>query len=601
MTSLDPRKPYKPLDVGNGIVSGTLAPNGRWLSLGIAHPVHGRVELTTAPPFSGDRLVQAAVRAHRAELADPRRLSFGFDLLDFAASSVWLDEDSLPHAVVERSQGRFEVTTVAPAGRPGAVQLLRIEARASIQGPSWGGAMRLARAEYTQLTPGGALPPAPSANRSGLDGAVFWIDDRELGAAAAIARSDPLDIAVGAEARVALAIALSATREVAMNEAIALAREGEALVATAIRERRKLWAGCDLGSELQRPIRRGTAYALDCAASRLAGRSGGAWTDRGFKPGTVAMLADHQILPLVWTRDAYYVCRALLSLGPDEAAVAEVVEGFVDWIFLVAEGPWWGRALLANGKAKDRAFQLDQQIYPPLMVADWARAIGRPGVLDAWRVECDQVIDGLLKRRTAYGLIATEETPGDDPLAQPFHFSSHVLLWHLLDVLGHPAAREVREATFRHFTSEDRFAYAVAGPEGAGARHYHDANDLPTVFAPGWGFCDATDPRWRATIEFAWSEDNEAYFPGPLGGLGSVHTPHPWPLGDLQEIVVARVTKDPERERRAKERLERVETWDGMLPEAYDERSGAVASRHWFAWPAALRVLLEREPMLTAP
>jgi hypothetical protein len=80
-----------------------------------------------------------------------------------------------------------------------------------------------------------------------------------------------------------------------------------------------------------------------------------------------------------------------------------------------------------------------------------------------------------------------------------------------------------------------------------------------------------------------------------------VHTPHPWPLGDLQEIVLARVTKDAARERRAKERLALVETWDGLLPEAYDEASGAVASRHWFAWPAALRALLEREPMLTAP
>jgi hypothetical protein len=56
-----------------------------------------------------------------------------------------------------------------------------------------------------------------------------------------------------------------------------------------------------------------------------------------------------------------------------------------------------------------------------------------------------------------------------------------------------------------------------------------------------------------------------------------------------------------DRERRARERLARVETWDGLLAEAYDEATGAVAARHWFAWPAALRALLEREPMLTAP
>jgi len=597
LTPLDPRKPYKPLDLGNGIVSGTLAPNGRWLSLGIAHPIHGRVELTTAPPFTGDRFVQAAVRAYRAELADPRRLSFGFDLLDFAASSVWLDEDSFPHAVVDRSQGRFEVTTVAPDGRAGAVQLLRIEARAHIDGPSWDGAIRLSRAEYTQLTPGGPLPAAPSANRSGLDGAVFWIDDRALEAAAAIAQSDPVIIDPGADARVVLAIALAGTRGAAIAEATALAREGEELMAAAVEQRRKLWTGCDVASEIQRPIRKGTGYALDCAASRLVPNLDGPWSR---ELGTVAVLADHQILPLVWTRDAYYVCRALLSIAPRDAATDRLMSGFVDWLFGVAAGPWWGRALLANGKAKDRQFQLDQQIYPPLLVADWARTTDRPR-LDDRRSECDQVIEGLLARRSEHGLIATEETPGDDPLVQPFHFSSHVLLWHLLDVFDHPAAGEVRDATLRHFTSAGRFAYAIAGPDGAGARHYHDANDLPTVFAPGWGFCAADDPRWRATIDFAWSPANEGYFAGALSGLGSVHTPHPWPLGDLQEIVVARVTQDPERERRAKARLERVETWDGMLPEAYDETSGAVASRHWFAWPAALRALLDREPMLTAP
>ena len=80
-----------------------------------------------------------------------------------------------------------------------------------------------------------------------------------------------------------------------------------------------------------------------------------------------------------------------------------------------------------------------------------------------------------------------------------------------------------------------------------------------------------------------------------------MHTRHPWPLGDLQEIVLGRVTNDAAREKLARGRLAHVETWDGMLPEAYDETSGAVASRHWFAWPAALRALLEREPMLAAP
>ena len=176
----------------------------------------------------------------------------------------------------------------------------------------------------------------------------------------------------------------------------------------------------------------------------------------------------------------------------------------------------------------------------------------------------------------------------------PYHFSSHVLLWHALRRFDHPDADGVRSSVLRAFVRDGRFAYAI-GADGE-TRHYHDANDLPTVFAPGWGFCPPDDPVWRATIEFAWSEANPGYIAGPFGGLGSLHTPHPWPLGDLQEIVVARLIGDRARERRATQRLGSVEAWDSTLPEAYDEQSGIIASRHWFAWPNALRALLLSDP-----
>ncbi|MGH7337261.1 MAG: glycoside hydrolase family 125 protein, partial [Myxococcota bacterium] len=220
---------------------------------------------------------------------------------------------------------------------------------------------------------------------------------------------------------------------------------------------------------------------------------------------------------------------------------------------------------------------------------------------DRYAPQRDELLRALLARRTAFGLIAADETPADDPSDQPFHFSSHVLLWRVLRDLDPRAATDVRDATRAAFTSSGRFAYAVSGAHAEGPRHYHDANDFPTVFAPAWGFCGEDDPVWRATIVFAWSAENEGYFAGALGGLGSLHTRHPWPLGDLQNIVVARVLGDAERERLAWARLDRVETWDGLLPEAYDETTGAVASRHWFAWPAALRALLALDPMLKAP
>src|SRR2546423_2655271 len=593
-TELDRGRPYKPLDVGNGIVSGIVTPSGRWLSLGLAHPVHGRVELTRMEPFTGGRFDQSEVRAYRESLADPDRPSFGFDLLDAQPSSVWLADDSFRRVVVERPEGRFESTIVAPAGRSGAIQIVRIKAKTEIRGPTWTSTMRLGRAEYTQLTAGGPLPDADSHNRISMHqrddwpDSLFLIEDRALGAAATIAATYA-EIGAGSETAAILVVALGLDPIATMTEAHELARDAEALLEQLLSQRRTFWTGLDLGPASPRSVRRGVSYAIDCAASRTG--------------DAIAILADHEILPLVWTRDAYYVCRALLAVGPRDPRIAEVVGGFIRWTFESAEtiDGWWPRASLASGAIKDPAFQLDQQLFPLLLIADHARLTGDTSFRERYAGACANVIDRLLAARTPFGLIATTETPADDPLVQPFHFSSHVLFWRLLAAFDRATASEVRDATLRHFESEGRFAYAVAGPDAANARHYHDANDFPTVFAPGWGFCSVDDPRWRATIEFAWTIANEGYFAGRLAGLGSVHTPHPWPLGDLQEIVIARATKDAAREQRARERLAQVETWDGMLPEAYDETSGVGASRHWFAWPAALRALLEREPMLTAP
>ncbi|HUG05170.1 MAG TPA: glycoside hydrolase family 125 protein [Candidatus Limnocylindria bacterium] len=591
-TRLDPRKPYKPLDVGNGIVSGSVTPGGLWLSLGITHPVHGRVVLTDMPAFPdeshGD---QPAARRYRADLAAPSRRGFGLYILRGDAEA-FLVEDSLPLAVHEIGHARVEALTLAPRGRHGAIQIVRLAARDrdTAIGANWRGSMRLARAAYTQLTPGGALAAAPGRTTFGQEGQLIWMDDRELGAAAAIALPPSSQVPAGTSVPIVVAIALAQTLDRAIGEAMLLAGEGHELVGAEVRERRTWWQGIGRDAESDRAIRRGAAYALDCAAAQAGDE-------------LVALLADHEILPLVWTRDAYYVCRMLLELAPHDERVRALVDGFLRWLYLEAERPggWWPRASLANGAAKDPAFQLDQQLFPLLLLEDHARLTGERSVLDSFARKRDETLRALLDRRTACGLIATDETPADDPLEQPFHFSSHVLLWRVLRDLDPPAASEVRDAARDGFTDSRRFAYAVRGARADGARHYHDANDLPTVFAPGWGFCDAEDPVWRATIDFAWSSANDGYFAGALGGLGSLHTRHPWPLGDLQEVVVARVLGDPEREREALERLERVETWDGLLPEAYDETTGAIASRHWFAWPAALRALLAIDPMLTAP
>jgi meiotically up-regulated gene 157 (Mug157) protein len=94
-------------------------------------------------------------------------------------------------------------------------------------------------------------------------------------------------------------------------------------------------------------------------------------------------------------------------------------------------------------------------------------------------------------------------------------------------------------------------------------------------------------------MQFALSPHNPAYCPGEWGGLGSLHTPGTWTLGDVQEWVAAGLLGEPSRSERALERLLAAASPDGLLPEAYDPRTGGAPIRRWFAWPgAALGALL---------
>ena len=515
--------------------------------------------LTSADPFDESaRRDQSAVRRYRAALAAPGRPGFGLEC--GMATDQALLEAALPRI---RFASGAVLTAFAPAGRRGAVELVRGAVDPGLVGP-----LRLVRATYTQLTEGGPLPLPPSVPEDGTLEGARWLEDRALGVAAAIVLA-PVD---GGQA---LAVAFGRDRAEAVAEARSLVGSADALLERDLASRAMApW------SSATGPIRRAMAYVLDCAACDVG--------------GAVAILADHEILPLVWTRDAYYVARMLLAVAPRDERVRAAVDGFLRWCFERAERPdgWWPRSSLASGQAKDRAFQLDQQLYPPLLLAEHARLTGDRALLQRYGPLARAVLDELLARADG-GLVATAETPADDPLPEPFHFSSHLLLWRTLGAFGRDVAG-LRALIRDRFTREGRFAYAV-GPSGE--RHYHDANDVPTALAPAWGFCDASDPVWRATVEHAWSGRNEGYAQGALGGLGSLHTLHPWPLGDLQRVIVARALDDADAERRAGDRLDRVETWDGLLPEAYNERTGEVASRHWFAWPIALRALLltERE------
>jgi uncharacterized protein len=290
------------------------------------------------------------------------------------------------------------------------------------------------------------------------------------------------------------------------------------------------------------------------------------------------------------------VARALLSWRNPEAV--EVVRRHLLWMFEQAERPdsFWGRCYLANGRVKDSAFQLDQQLFPLLQLAEYTLETADSNTLSRLRHHIPPLMERLtLLQADGIALFPTDETPADDPIALPYHLSSHILFWRTLNMLQQAGiegdwrtlANSIYNAVQRYFVTDYQgnrlYAYAT---DGRGSFHfYHDANDFPLALAPIWNFVSAGDAVWQATVKFAFSEMNQGGFYD--GRLGSIHTPAAWPLGDVQDLIIARTLHDEAREKRALTHLRAAAQFDGALPEAYDAASGRVVSRHWFAWPNA--------------
>lgn len=334
--------------------------------------------------------------------------------------------------------------------------------------------------------------------------------------------------------------------------------------------------------------------------------------------GERVILADHRILPLSWTRDAYYQAQLLLATAPANDRAITTVAEHLRWLWGRARQPdGWMRSHLPDGRPKDHAITADQQLYPILELADYRRIVGGwpapprsaasagadavsdPAaawgrmVADAWR---------SLPRRGSDGFLATQENPADDPTDYPYTVSTQILYWftalNLLpwseelgieDLRLGEAADGIRAAVGRRFVRSGplgpQWAYEI--DDANAHRLFQDANDLPTAFAPLLGFCSADDEVWQTTMRFAFSRHNPMFVAGRFGGLGSAHTPGTWSLGDAQELAVAMATGDRERLDTVLARVSRVVGPDGLLPETYHPETGAWLARLWFAWPSA--------------
>ncbi len=591
MNALAATTHVKPFDFGTDGLTGSLNQTGQLIALNFYHPKHGYVTLTTAEPFpEHERYNPTEVRAYRASLANLPGFGYAFVQSVVSHQSTSL-EDAISTVELEFAAG-------------GKVQIITLDQGSSVTQrwqctgviPRWRGRISLQRCAYTQLTEGGPISAPPVKMIASFQNGALVLENPLLGCAVAIvglphgeAWEQQADGALtvdlpghGGESILGYGVGLTLTA--ALDAAWQSWHEDfDKRLAARLQMWKERWAGIPPNSL----IRRGLVYGLSMCVQTGAG---------------TCILTDHMLLPLAWNRDAYYVALALLHWQP---SLRRIVKQHLVWLFETAEriDQTWGRCYLANGKIKDQAYQLDQQLFPLLELADYVITIRDTHILAHFKPQVDAVVESLLQRKAqGMWLFPTDETPADDPIALPYHLSSHILLWYTLMRLQKAGLGDHFATMAQHLWTAINDYFVIARAEqspiyayavdGAGRSHlYHDANDLPLALAPLWGFVAADDPTWRATIEFAFSEANIGGF--HEGRLGSVHTRAAWSLGDIQDLLIALVTNDSQRERQAWHYLRKAAQRDGALPEAYDPHSGAVISRYWFAWPSAALACVE--------
>lgn len=607
---LDPKQGVKPLDFGGGGITGSVNLDGRFIAINTYHPEHGYVTLTSIPPFPDeDRYDQAKVRAYRKSLVTNEGFGLQFEQ-EIVKREYFLIEDAVPfmrftladgtvaECLISFRDGNPRMMLGTPSNAQWALPCVyqfwkfsRSNLSVQVSGKIW-----FRRAEYTQLTEGGIVPKLTSTE--GLP--KIECKTNLLSNTLEVTKSD----------KIFNTQSLDNDNKVVYDVKTILAGVSLALeylydgVPYKISEK-TLFSQIDEATENNIHhdnliISRSRNYALMCLMFNGC------------------MITDHMVLPLLWTRDSYYVADSLYLWHPNARNINFL---YLKWLTSDAwRGTYWkrqgrpiknawARSYMANGIPKDnKAFQLDQQLYPFLAITEYFEFLEKnqspnlTGETDLWgrpiNEFMDLIEDFIRGDKSVDILIPTDETPADDELDYPYHFSTTILFWHLIEKLSpelppsfidsvkglHKDFKEKVSTPFiTQHKGKDIYAYAT---DAEGNYYlYHDANDIPLVMMPLWGFCDKDDPVWRNTIDFAFSGDNPGFYDGVLG---SVHTPAPWALGDAQELIFCKVIGDRERYQRVWERVEKAAQWDGALPEAYDVTTFEVVSRHWFAWPNAM-------------
>jgi hypothetical protein len=619
-------KNQKPIDIGNGQLSASIGVHGLVSSINRPHKTQGFITFTPIVQFPNDKWYESEfVRHYRRQLVQLSEIEgqwngFGFKInhdADEQYVSIVDDQNVLFSYICEdvKWHSLFEVMELDKQSY--LVNTIKITngCGEGVQFPFiFGGRMSLNRCSYGQLTEGGPIPIPPLENRMSVKGNHLSVKNGNLPAQADIfvyLNGEPLELSPAdtvkenpvsymSQHEMMLEPHTTSTIQIMYRLSEQVEEQDHPVVSYHSLESEYDWESSNHISAKEDIetfiIKRNVQYILSCCSVPV-------------NDDYTCVITDHQLLPLSWNRDSYYMIQLLLEADrkfPGRYNIQNVVKGHLLWMFEKAERPegYWGRAYLTNGYSKDNVFQLDQQCYPLLELCDYYYKFQDTETVERIKPQIKEILEMILDYRDhEKWVFKTGETPADDKVDYPYHFSSQVLVWYTLQQLEqlnaifsfYPEnlqawADKVKSVCLDSFitTHNGKKLFAYLTDLKGNYQFYHDANDLPTVLAPIWAFCNVEDETWLNTMKFGFSEENKGgFYTGDFGGLGSVHTPHPWPLGAGQELLFNILTQNTEREEQVLSKLEKLVQWDGLFSEAVNEKSGEVTSRYWFSWPGA--------------
>jgi uncharacterized protein len=619
MTPLLMKHNKKPIDAGIGGLTASINTNGFIHSINSFHSEQGYITVSSANQFPNDKWFDSSyVRQYRREHAENKQ---GFGVvpdIPFENVNSYHIENTFPCFQYEWQGVSFE-STFFPVEHDNScyfihdLKITNHDASENRIPFKIGGIFSLNRCSYGQLTEGGPILLPDLENKLFINGHHLTISNEKLPAtfsAFHFSNGHPLllteenkefsapihyhtnyevEIKKG-QTDVITSVYTFSNREVSFEFA-------KTMLQKAFKRNDALKIKEDLPYSFY-IIERNVDYIISCCSVPVT-------------EDHICIITDHQLLPLSWNRDAFYMINLLLEVSEiigqeKKEKIQQIVSGHLCWVFEKAQRTetYWGRAYLTNGFCKDKIFQLDQQLYPLLELCRYFEIFKDNTIVHRLQPYIEEILQMiLLHRDEEKWLFKTGETPADDKVDYPYHFSSQILLWYTLKQLEtlnklfaftqfdlHEMARNVKRDCLNAFTAEinNKKVFAYLTDLKGNYKFYHDANDLPTALAPLLNFCSVEEETWIQTMEFAFTTENKGgYYSGQFKGLGSIHTPHPWPLGDGQELLYCYLTNQNERLNIVWEKIIRIVQWDGLFSEAVNNHTGDVESRHWFSWPGA--------------